>query len=126
MYHCNRIKIEMFNRRRKCRTNNVRLFCKSLLGFLLVAFLIVLCCACTNAPSFQSETTVLGLELETMGSITGGETPVPKLRFGLIRHKGQIVQQSQAAYMYSEAEDINLWSASGSCSTEMIVKPKDP
>lgn len=89
------------------------------MGMLITAQLV----GCATPPSFQSETTVLGLELETCGNITSGESPVPKLRFGLVRHKGQIIQQSQIGYLYSDASNIDLWSASGNTTTDMTISP---
>jgi len=95
---------------------------KKICMLIVVLMLSIILNGCmSNAPSFQSETTVLGMEVESMGSLVSGESPLPKLRFGLIRHKGQIVQKGQVAYLYSDAQNINLWSATGSTSTEMSV-----
>lgn len=84
---------------------------------------IIMLCACVNAPSFQGQTTVLGLELETAGTIFSGESPFPKLRFGLIHHQSQLVQRMQSALMYSEKQDLNLWTASGETSDIYSITP---
>jgi hypothetical protein len=77
---------------------------------------------CVGA-SYQGQTTVLGLEVETMGSVAGAESPMPKLRFGLIHHQMQVIQQAQAAQMYSEKSGISLWSATGNTYDTYSIMP---
>lgn len=88
-----------------------------------IAALALVGCAGAAWPTIQNKTIVLGLEVESMGSIAAGETPLPKLRAGLIFHEGQIVQANQAASLYSDYRDINLWTASGTMRGEMDAKP---
>jgi len=77
---------------------------------------------CVGA-SYQGQTTVLGLEVETMGSVTGAESPMPKLRFGLIHHQMQVIQQAQVAQMYSAKSGISLWSATGNTYDTYSILP---
>ncbi len=90
---------------------------------IILGILMMLSAGCANPPSFQGQTTVLGLELETAGSVASAESPLPKLRFGLIHHQSQIIQQSQAASMYSAKSGISLWTASGSIMDEYSITP---
>ncbi len=96
---------------------------RALIVLAFAAATAMLAAGCANPPSFQGQTTVLGLELETAGSVASAESPLPKLRFGLIHHQSQIIQQSQSASMYSAKTDINLWTASGATHDEYSISP---
>lgn len=79
-------------------------------------------CVGSKWPTVQNKTIVLGLEVESMGSIASGETPLPKLRAGLIFHEGQIVPPGEEAKLTSNYENVNLWTASGTMKGEMSAK----
>ena len=80
---------------------------------------------CNGGPSIQSKTIVIGLEVETMGNIFASETPMPKLRTGLIFHEGQIIQPKETATIYGDYQDVNLWTASGSMRGTMAISPSE-
>ena len=58
--------------------------------------------------SFQSETTVLGIEITSIDSAT----MLPTGRAGLIRHKNQLTQAGQAQQFYNAESDVNIWKGS--------------
>lgn len=59
--------------------------------------------------SFQSETTVLGIEVQTFAT---GSTPMPTARAGLIRHKDQFTKLGQQTQFYNGESGVNLWEGS--------------
>lgn len=89
----------------------------------VVVVLLLYGCEGSKWPTVQNKTIVLGLELETMGNMANAEMPTPKLRAGLIFHEGQVVPPNTSAELTSDYKDMNLWTASGSFSGEMDVKP---
>ena len=91
---------------------------KIILALLGIAGISMLSVCLSGCWTCQSETTVLGLEIQTTS-----ETGLPVGRFGLIRHKQQLVQDGQAATFYDSTIKPNLWTASEDNSyTSMSVK----
>jgi hypothetical protein len=67
--------------------------------------LAALVCGC---DSFQSETTVFGIEVTTIDS----STMLPTGRAGLIRHKNQLTKAGQSQQFYNAESDVNIWKGS--------------
>lgn len=93
------------------------------IAFLMAGVIAFTLIGCAGGPSYQGQTTVLGMEVETMGSVASAESPMPKLRVGLIHHQMQVIQQTQAAMMYSDKENVNLWTASGTTRDTYQIAP---
>ncbi len=74
-------------------------------GLFSAAILASTLAAC---GSFQSETTVFGVEITTVDS----STMLPTGRVGLIRHKNQFTQAGQAQKFYNGESDVNIWKGS--------------
>jgi len=75
---------------------------RTILIGLFFAALAILLAAC---GSFQSETTVFGIEITCIDSAT----MMPTGRAGLIRHKNQLTQAGQAQQFYNAESDVSLW-----------------
>ena len=73
------------------------------LSLLVAALGLLVACG-----SFQSETTVFGIEITCIDSAT----MLPTGRAGLIRHKNQLTQAGQAQQFYNAESDVNLWTGS--------------
>ncbi len=84
---------------------------------ILAACLVLLLAAC---GSFQSETTVFGIEITTLDS----STVFPTGRAGLIRHKNQLTQAGQTQQFYNGESGVNIWKGSlESAHTSMRCAP---